>query len=66
MPSKKTNGVSYAVAPQKDAEGTDSNLDKSSRSLCDRCALSLCGLGLVILLGSLVAGALVKPYVNSR
>ena len=40
--------------------------DKTSRTCFEKCALSLCGVGLAVLLGSLVSGFLLKPYVNSR
>jgi len=63
----QNGGGSYSPAPTKEVEVLlDFNHDKSARTCCEKCAISFCGLGFVILLGSLVAGFLLKPYVNSR
>ena len=63
----QNGGGSYAPAPTKEVDVLlDFAHDKSARTCCEKCALSFCGLGFVILLGSLVAGFLLKPYVNSR
>ena len=68
MRTKETNGVVYTPAPQTDGGEGLHHLayDKTSRTCFEKCALSLCGLGLAVLLGSLVSGFLLKPYVNSR
>ena len=63
----QNGGGNYAPAPTKEVEVLlDFAHDKSARTCCEKCALSFCGLGFVILLSSLVAGFLLKPYVNSR
>ena len=63
----QNGGGSYAPAPTKEVDVLlDLEHNRSVRTCCEKCALSFCGLGFVLLLGSLVAGFLLKPYVNSR
>ena len=61
----QNGGGSYAPAPTKEVDVLLEH-NRSVRTCCEKCALSFCGLGFVLLLGSLVAGFLLKPYVNSR
>ena len=63
----QNGGGSYAPAPTKEVDVLlDLEHNRSVRTCCEKCALSFCGLGFVLLLGSLVAAFLLKPYVNSR
>lgn len=64
-------GKGYTAAPQGPAEGPGKGLDKGpgkglGPGRRQRCALGCCGAGLAVLLTSLIAGFLLKPYVTSR
>jgi hypothetical protein len=52
----------YTAAPQ----GEDGPAAAPAHGRRQRCALGCCGAGLALLLGSLITGFLLKPYVTSR
>ena len=57
----------YSAAAQADREQyRELELDKSSRSCGQRCALTSCFLGLALILGGIVSAFIVKPFVTSQ
>jgi len=57
----------YTLASQKEKPAFhEYKLDKSERGCCEKCALSGCILGIILIIGGIASAFIIKPFVNNK